>query len=188
MQRTGRVSGLSDEKVPAAKSGWRPRVNASVTAQREWSPITANLPSDAESSLDSPTSNCTQPVLSGLPNNVEGIKSAKGRLLRRGVSSYSRTEQDVLFRCSLDAYLSVIRFRQVLSIQPAECQPIFKSRPEQPKSRFEVGEVTRTDVSQARARVSQAQGDGRLNQSRILKPASLLTCCSCRVKTGQTEI
>jgi outer membrane protein len=147
----------TDELVPAAKSGWRPTINASATATQEWSKSeTKKERVTREHNASLPLNiQLTQPIFRGF-KTVEGIKSAKASV-EAGRQQLLATEQSVLFNVAA-AYLAVVRDRQVLSIRQQNVTNLQKQA-RAAQSRFDAGEVTRTDVSQSRARVSGAQGD-----------------------------
>jgi outer membrane protein len=143
----------TDELVPAAKSGWRPTVTAGVTAKQEWT-NTAVTPSGHNASL-AMNIQLSQPIFRGF-KTVEGIQSAKANV-EAGRQELLSTEQTVLFSVT-SAYLAVVRDRQILAIRQQNVTNLQKQA-RAASSRFDAGEVTRTDVSQSRARVSGAQGD-----------------------------
>jgi outer membrane protein len=143
----------TDELVPTAKSGWRPTINAGATAQREWSDTSeSNGRGNSSMNLNIQLS---QPVFRGF-RTVEGVKSAKASV-EAGRQQLLATEQAVLFDVAA-AYLAVVRDRQTLAIRQQNVKNL-KKQASAASARFEVGEVTRTDVSQSRARVSGAEGD-----------------------------
>lgn len=143
----------TDELVPLAKSGWRPTINSGATAKREWS-NTDVTPSRGNSSLNL-NIQLSQPIFRGF-KTVEGVKSAKSTV-EAGRQQLLATEQAVLFDVVV-AYLGVVRDRQILTIRQQNVRNLQKQA-KAASSRFEVGEVTRTDVSQSRARVSGAEGE-----------------------------
>jgi outer membrane protein len=143
----------TDELVPAAKSGWRPTINAEGSVTETFS----NTDVSARERRTSADVNIllSQPLFRGF-RTVEGIKSAKATV-KAGRQQLLSTEQSVLFNVAA-AYLAVVRDRQILSIRQQNVVNLQKQA-NAANARFEAGEVTRTDVSQARARVSGAQGD-----------------------------
>ena len=143
----------TDELVPAAKSGWRPTINAEASVTETFS-NTDVAPRDSRTSANV-NIQLSQPLFRGF-RTVEGIKSAKANV-KAGRQQLLSTEQSVLFSVAA-AYLAVVRDRQILSIRQQNVTNLQKQA-NGASSRFEAGEVTRTDVSQARARVSGAQGD-----------------------------
>ncbi len=144
---------VTDELVPTAKSGWRPTVNGSATASREWSNTDVSN-SQANSSLNL-NIQLSQPIFRGF-KTVEGIKSAKSTV-EAGRQQLLATEQAVLFDV-VSNYNAVVRDRQIIAIRQQNVKNLQKQA-NAAAARFAVGEVTRTDVSQSRARVSGAQGD-----------------------------
>jgi outer membrane protein len=143
----------TDELVPAAKSGWRPTVNSTVTGTQEWSNTDITQREHNASLKMSIT--LSQPIFRGF-KTVEGIAAAKSNV-EAGRQQLLSTEQTVLFNVAA-AYLAVVRDRQILAIRQQNVSNLQKQA-NAANARFQAGEVTRTDVSQARARVSGAQGD-----------------------------
>lgn len=143
----------TDELVPAAKSGWRPTINAEESVTQQWT-NTSKTPRDKSASLNV-NIQLSQPIFRGF-KTVEGIASAKANV-EAGRQQLLSTEQTVLFNVAA-TYLAVVRDRQILSIRQQNVANLQKQA-NAASARFEAGEVTRTDVSQARARVSGAQGD-----------------------------
>jgi outer membrane protein len=143
----------TDELVPAAKSGWRPTITGGATAQRQWSDTDVTR-REAHSSLNL-NIQLSQPVFRGF-KTVEGIKAAKANV-EAGRQQLLATEQTVLFD-AVSAYLLVVRDQQILSIRQRNVANLQKQA-RGTQARFDVGEVTRTDVAQSRARVSGAQAE-----------------------------
>lgn len=143
----------TDERVPAAKSGWRPTINAEGSVTETFS-NTDVTPRDRRTSANV-NIQLSQPLFRGF-RTVEGIRSAKATV-KAGRQQLLSTEQSVLFNVAA-AYLTVVRDRRILSIRQQNVTNLQKQATAA-NARFEAGEVTRTDVSQSRARVSGAQGD-----------------------------
>ncbi len=147
----------TDEEVPQALANWRPSVE--VTSSVGASVVGANTstgtdrhqsrrPADVGISL-------TQPLFRGgrtLASTSEGennIRAARARLLD--------TEQTVLLEAAT-AYLNVYRDQAVLELNRNNEQ-VLQRQLEATRDRFEVGEITRTDVHQAEARRARAKAD-----------------------------
>jgi outer membrane protein len=143
----------TDELVPIAKSGWRPTINSGANVTKEWS-NTNVTPSTTNTSLNL-NIQLSQPIFRGF-KTVEGVKSAKATV-EAGRQQLLATEQAVLFDV-VSAYLAVVRDRQIIAIRQQNVKNLQKQA-NAAAARFSVGEVTRTDVSQSRARVSGAQGE-----------------------------
>ncbi len=142
-----------DENVAIAKSGFRP--NLAIRGQYSDSHIHHEL-QDLDTGYDESVSAvATQSVFSGFStyNNVKAAK--KG--VKAEQSNLSNIEQQVLLDAST-AYLNVLRDESIVELQKNN-EKLLKKRLDETKERFNVGEVTRTDVSQAQARHSQAISD-----------------------------
>jgi outer membrane protein len=143
----------TDELVPTAKSGWRPTINSQASISERWSNTSA-LPKSHTTSTGVEIQ-LSQPLFRGF-RTVNGVKSAKANV-KAGREQLLATEQTVLFDVAA-SYLAVVRDQQILAIRRQNVTNLQKQA-RAAQARFDAGEVTRTDVSQARARVSQAQGD-----------------------------
>jgi outer membrane protein len=151
----------TDELVPAAKSGWRPTIIAGASVTQEWSD-TSRTPAQDNASANL-NIQLTQPIFRGF-KTVQEIARAKANV-QAGRQQLLSVEQQVLFNV-VQAYLAVVRDRQILSIRQRNVSNLQKQA-RAAQARFDVGEVTRTDVSQARARVSAAQGDVAASQANL---------------------
>lgn len=141
----------TDELVPSAKSGWRPQISASGSVSRVYSD-----PDPGPDSVHTPKTlsiQLAQPLFRGFKTQ-EGVKQAK-EIVRAGRQVLLSVEQDVLLQ-TVQAYLDVIRDRQILGLRERNISNLQKQA-NAAKARFDAGEVTRTDVSQARSRVSGAR-------------------------------
>lgn len=140
-----------DENVAIAKSGYRPNIylNGSYTE--------SNVSGDQDYDEDngSIAAKISQPIFSGF-QTVNSVKAADSTVKAEQNNLYS-VEQDVLLSAST-AYLNVVRDEAIVKLQKNN-EKLLKKRLDETIQRFNVGEVTRTDVSQARARHSQAQAD-----------------------------
>jgi outer membrane protein len=161
----------TDEQVPQALSNWRPTID--VTGDIERSDTFGNKRTfGSKDQIRTPRGvalNITQPVFRGLrtlaaTREAENtVKAARARLLS--------TEQDVLLDAAT-AYMDVVRDQAVLDLNIGN-EKVLRRQLEAARDRFEVGEVTRTDVSQAEARLAGAtaeriRGEGDLVGSRAV--------------------
>ena len=141
----------TDELVPSAKSGWRPQISASGSVSRVYSD-----PDPGADSAYTPKTlsiQLAQPLFRGFKTQ-EGVKQAK-ETVQAGRQVLLSVEQNVLLQ-TLEAYMNVIRDRQILGLRERNISNLQKQA-NAAKARFDAGEVTRTDVSQARSRVSGAK-------------------------------
>ncbi|MCZ6774435.1 MAG: TolC family outer membrane protein, partial [Proteobacteria bacterium] len=157
-----------DEGVPQALAGWRPKVEMSGDIARSNTYLNTRpgdrgqIRTPRNTSLD-----VTQPLFRGL-RTVAGVERAES-LVRAQRASLKGTEQDVLLS-GVSAYMSVVRDQAVLSLS-INNEQVLRRQLEATRDRFEVGEITRTDVAQAEARLAGATADrikaeGDLKQSR----------------------
>jgi outer membrane protein len=141
----------TDELVPQAKAGWKPTVVARATGTKEWSNTDVS-PGEENTSLNL-NIELNQPLFRGF-KTVEGIKRAKAQV-RASRQALLGTEQNVLFT-TIRAYVAILRDQKVLSLRNQNVANLRK-QVDGAVARFEVGEVTTTDVQQSRARLASAQ-------------------------------
>ena len=144
----------TDETVSIARSGMRPQVSATVTGTVTDTSINGT-PSGQTSETGSASLNASQILYDGgrTYNNTEGaiadVNAARSRL--------TSTEQNVLLAV-VTSFSDVRRDQQFVSLANNNIRLITEQL-RAARDRFDVGEVTRTDVSQAEARLAQAQAD-----------------------------
>jgi outer membrane protein/adhesin transport system outer membrane protein len=169
----------TDELVTQAKSGWRPTVNVVSSADY--------------SSIDSSAGNgdvfSTSNAIAIDQNIYEGGATLANtrraeRLVRVERSRLSTVEQDVLLSAAT-AYTGLLTDLAVLELA-VQNENRLRRQLRATQDRFEVGEVTRTDVAQAQARVAGAiservRASGTIEASRAtfrnvidLEPESLI--------------
>lgn len=165
-----------DESVPIALSGWRPSltVNGNVARTRNESIITRNSTAGALfgggttlRTSEGAAVTMRQPVFRGLKTTA-GTAQAKSLVMAQR-ARLEQSEAQVLLETAT-SYLDVLRDQAVLDLQENNVQ-VLNRQLEATRDRFRVGEITRTDVAQAEARVSGAiasriQAEGQLQKSR----------------------
>ncbi len=144
----------TDETVPQARAGMRPQVSATVTGTITDTSINGT-PSGSTTESGSASLNASQVLYDGgrTFNNTEGaisdVNAARSRL--------TSLEQNVLLSV-VTSFSDVRRDQQFIALARSNIRLITEQL-RAARDRFEVGEVTRTDVSQAEARLAQAQAD-----------------------------
>jgi len=142
-----------DENMPQALSGWLPtaRVNAERGRQRN------NIDNTGWNYEDVDTKQLvvSQPVFNG-GETIAQTRSAR-HLIKAGRAQLLNVEQTTLFN-AVTAYMDVVRDQSVLDLSKKNVD-VLRQQSKASKDRFDVGEVTRTDVAQSDARVSQAEAD-----------------------------
>jgi outer membrane protein len=169
----------SDEGVPQALSGWRPTVQFTGSAGVARNEITGN----PERTLTPRTLdlNVTQPLYSG--GRTAAATSQAENTVRATRALTLATEQQIMLS-AVTSYLDVVQNQAVLELS-SNNEQVLRRQLEATQDRFRVGEVTRTDVSQAEATLATAtatrvQAEGTLQTSRaaferfIGEPAGLL--------------
>jgi outer membrane protein len=149
----------TDEQVPQALSGWRPQVAVQGDLGFEHT-RTQNVPvqGDFVDSVDAtnPASisiGLSQPLFRGF-KTIQGTKQAEATV-QAGRQNLLAVEQQVLFDAT-QAYMEVWRNRRVVGYRQKNVQ-VLQEQLRATQERFDVGEVTRTDVEQARARLALSQ-------------------------------
>lgn len=104
-----------------------------------------------------------QPIFTGL-RNFNAIRAAKARV-KAGDAELALVEQDVLQRAA-QAYFDVMRDMKVYEATKNNVDVLLRQKREA-ELRFEVGEVTKTDVAQADARLAQSRAQLTTAQARL---------------------
>ena len=143
-----------DENVAIAKSGYRP--NIALTGSYTDASVSSNVAAqDNDSKQSAVAAKISQPLFSGF-QTVNSVKSADS-MVRSEQNNLYNVEQNIFLEAST-AYLDVVRDASIVELQKNN-EKLLKKRLEETEQRFNVGEVTRTDVSQAKARYSRAKAD-----------------------------
>ena len=131
----------ADEAVPSATAGWRPTVTAatSVGALTTRAFDTGKLKTDSNTIPRTNSLTVTQTLYNG---------GRVGKTLRQ-------SEQDVI-SAGATAYMNVLRDTALLQLQNNNVE-VLQQQLKQTEDRFQVGEVTRTDVAQSQASLAQGQ-------------------------------
>lgn len=132
---------VTDENVPIAKSGWRPTIGASASIDHSSVKDGTRLTTGAFGvQID-------QILFDGFRtrNNVRAAEAQ----VRAAQENLRNQEQNTLFDAA-SAYMDVIRDRQIAALTEQNLK-FLTEQVRAARSRFEVGEGTRTDVAQADA-------------------------------------
>lgn len=155
----------TNEGASQAFSGWLP--SASFDYSR--GPLSRKFGANPETDdiSDSKVLSFTQPIFSG-GRTIYSMKKADNNIASAR-ANLVRVEQDTLFNVVV-AYMNVAREREVLQLN-INNENVLKKHLLVTKERFKLGEVTRTDVAQAEARLSlavaeRASAEGKLEIAR----------------------
>lgn len=142
-----------DETVSQARAGWRPTVTLSAAASEKRSDT--NRGSAVTTTPLSIGISVTQPIYRG-GRTVNGTQQAEFNVLAARARLIA-VEQQVL-RDTVAAYVDVLRDQATVQLNQNN-MAVLQRQLDATRDRFEVGEVTRTDISQAEARLSRARSD-----------------------------
>jgi outer membrane protein len=149
----------TDENVPQALAGYRPRINATAQAGEQFTWQETNI--GAGQTVK--TRSYTQPrsiTLTGQQTLFNGFQTGnRTRAAESQVFAARETlrviEQTVLLDAAT-AYMNVLQNAAILEVQRSNVRVLGETL-RQTRDRFNVGEVTRTDVAQAQAQLASGQ-------------------------------
>jgi outer membrane protein len=158
----------TDEQVALAKSGLRPFVSGSA----DWNYVNQNsetagggggggsaidlgaggLTSDGVTHPHGYSVQLTQPLFEGF-QNLNAIRQAKSTV--QAAREALRTVEQTVLLDAATAYVNVVRDQAIVRLRENDVT-VLTEQLKATRDRFQVGEVTRTDVAQAEARRSEA--------------------------------
>jgi len=156
----------TNEQVPQALAGRRPTVRVTGQAGPQWTDTTQTS-TWARTNPRNVGLEMVQPLYRG--GQIEaGVARAEAAVLAQR-ATLAVTEQKVLLDAAT-AYLNVLRDTAVLGLN-VNNEKVLGKQLEATRDRFRVGEITRTDVSQAESRAARAgaervSAEGVLSSSR----------------------
>ena len=151
----------TDESVPAALSGYRPRVSATYTGteqylettQRAASPRLPHVTSQGLVSVHSYGTTISQTLFNGF-QTANRTRQAESQV-SSARENLRLTEQSILLSGAI-AYMNLLRDTAILDLQRSNVE-VLQEQLRQVRDRFNVGEVTRTDVAQSESRLAQGR-------------------------------
>ncbi len=147
----------NDELVNQAKSGWRPTIEATASYARQQN-IRSGSPFANGTTNPRPKAlgiSIQQPIFRSF-QTVNGTREAR-KQVEAGRAQLSNIEQQI-FISAVQAYSNVIRDEAFLEFTTNNVIALSRQL-QASEDRFEVGEITRTDVAQSKARLSRAQSE-----------------------------
>jgi outer membrane protein len=150
-----------DESVAIARSGLRPNVSANAGINQDLFNNNSGEPRNFSIGLD-----VSYPLFNA--DRVRNQIRAADARVEAGRADLRGTEGDI-FTEAVGAYMDVIRDRSIVSLNENQVR-VLQTNLEATRDRFEVGDLTRTDVAQSEARLALAQSalataQGRLRSS-----------------------
>jgi outer membrane protein len=159
-----------NENVPQALSGYRPRINAVGDAGRQYSDsktiIGAGRQSSESNSFTSPRggSLTVDQTLFNSGKTASTVSQAESLVLGQR-ETLRNAEQNVLLDAAT-SYMNVLRDTAILGLNTNNVE-VLEEQLRQTQDRFQVGEVTRTDVAQSQAALANANSQAILAQSNL---------------------
>lgn len=152
----------TDENVQVAKADGRPNVNATGTFTESILKPTISFTAQQRSLAANATA--TVPIYSGGAVR-NAIKGAKVRV-EAGRANLRGTEATV-FANVVAAYMDVIRDSAIVSLNMANVN-VLEVNLQATNDRFEVGDLTRTDLAQSESRLALARSDLQTAQANLI--------------------
>lgn len=152
----------TDENVPQALAGYRPKISITATGGQQSistvSKVTTTTPSTYStlSGYNSPVSlgtTISQTLFNGF-QTANRTRQAEAQVLAARETLRS-TEQTVLLNAAT-AYMNLLRDTAILDLQRRNVE-VLQEQLRQTRDRFNVGEVTRTDVAQSEASLASGR-------------------------------
>jgi outer membrane protein len=151
----------TDETLPQAKAGYRP--NIAGAGALDYAATVPDPGASTKSTDGSLSLTVDQSLFRGFRtrNAVRGAEAT----IQASWQQLANVEQNVLFDAA-NAYFSVVRDQEVLKVRRADIDFLEKSV-RATTDRFEGGEATKTDISQADARLAGARSDLSLAEAAL---------------------
>lgn len=150
---------VTDEGVPQALSGYRPKVNLTATAGIQYTDSTSvagvagatvRNTTRVEEAPRSVGINATQTLFNG-QQTANGVRAAEGQVSNQR-EALRVLEQSVLLLAAT-TYMDYLRDSAIVEVQRSNVR-VLEQTLKQTRDRFNVGEVTRTDVAQSEAQLA----------------------------------
>jgi outer membrane protein len=166
---------VRDEDMPKALAGMRPKVNIQTSA----GPLYGNLRLPAGRSAMTGQRQFTQEEYTGYPRGATLNMSQSIFDAGRATNSVRQAESNVFaaratmrlteqatLQNGATTYMNVLRDTAVMNLRKNNIA-VLEQQLKQTRDRFQVGEVTRTDVAQAEASVAQARSELYAEQAQL---------------------
>lgn len=153
----------TDEDVPINRASGLPSVSGSATYTQQVEEYPDYTDSSADRSLDAGLT-LSVPVYSGgaVKNSVRAARTR----VEAGQADLRATESAV-FSQVVAAYMDVIQNEAIVGLN-ANNVDVLEVNLQATSDRFEIGDLTRTDVAQSEARLALARGDLRTAQANLI--------------------
>ena len=159
----------TDEGVARANSGYRPSINATADVGRQNTQVRPDFGTAGNTSPRGYSVQLVQPIFRGF-RTTNAVNAAEAEV-RAGREQLRDVEQTVLLNV-VTQYGNVVRDQAIVRLRESNLK-FLSTELRATKDRFAVGEVTKTDVSQAEARLAQGQSDLDLAKANLKSSRAL---------------
>jgi outer membrane protein len=167
----------SDETLAQAQSGYRPTISSEFDFTSQSTHTNPSSPTDGVTHPRTETITATQPLFDGF-QTLNNVKAADANI--RAERENLRAIEEQVMLDSITAYMDVVRDRNILKARDQNVTTLNEEL-RSVRARFNVGEVTRTDVEQARATLAAAQSADALAKGNLRNSTARFI-----LATGQT--
>ena len=143
----------TQERLPQAQAGWKPSADLTGEIGRTW--IDGNGGGADGSTYKTGEITASQPLYRGGRTTAQ-ISSARNAIMAQRAFLMA-TEQNILLQV-VAAYMNVLRDQSLYDLA-VNNKDVIARQLDASRARFEVGDVTRTDVSQSEARLAQSEAN-----------------------------
>jgi outer membrane protein len=153
----------TDTTVAIARAGGRPQVSASVGVNRTLTRSGILVNQQSKGPILSGGVDLALPLFQGgrVKNSIQAARTR----VEAGRATLRAVEGDV-FTEAVAAYMDVIRDRSIVELNENQIR-VLTTNLEATRDRFEIGDVTRTDVAQSEARLSLARANLATAQAQL---------------------
>jgi outer membrane protein len=167
----------TDESVPQALSGYRPRVTVTATGgEQSLSTLSRTVATPStyitQSGYNAPygaTATISQTLFNGF-QTANRTRQAEAQVLAAR-ETLRFAEQTVLLN-AVTAYMNLLRDTAILDLQRRNVE-VLQEQLRQTRDRFNVGEVTRTDVAQSESSLAAGRSQVLLAESNVATDAAI---------------
>ena len=156
-----------DESIPAAKSGWLPKASIQAQSGHQGTEI-AGYPGAIgqlrySANPGQVAATVSQTLFDG-QRTANGVSQAESAVLAQREAL--RQQEIATLQSGATAYMDVLRDTAVLGLRRSNIK-VLQVQLQQTQDRFQVGEVTRTDVAQAESALAGARADFAAAQANL---------------------
>jgi outer membrane protein len=164
---------FTDENVPQALSGYRPSVNLTATAGYQYTDVNSTAGGTATAIVRTEVHGTNAPRSAGLTvtqNVFNGYQTAnKTRAAESQVSGAReglRVLEESVLLSAATIYMDYLRDAATVEVQKSNVR-VLEQTLRQTRDRFNVGEVTRTDVAQSEAQLAAGKTQEQTAESQL---------------------